>query len=287
MTSPSLSIQSLLQKHNLAPKHYLGQNFLIDDNVFNKIIAAADLKENELVIEVGPGPGNLTAKLATRAKKVIAIEKDAAMVNILKDKTKKLENVAIIEDSILKARLSRLIQSFSSYKVVANIPYYLTSPIIRLFLEQTPLPVSMTLLIQKEVAERIVSKNKDAGVLSVLVQFYGRPEIIDFISRNAFWPIPKVDSAIIKISNIKKPEGFSATDIKNFFRLINIGFSSRRKTLANNLSAGLKLPKNEVIKIFETLKLSPNIRAQELSVENWKKLLFDKEISEKINIEIK
>lgn len=277
------SIQSLLQKYNLTPKHYLGQNFLIDETVFNKILAAADLKENELVIEIGPGPGNLTEKLAERAKKVITIEKDAVMIAILRDKMKNFRNITIIENSILKANLAQLIQPYSSYKVVANIPYYLTSPIIRLFLEQTLLPVSITLLIQKEVAERIVSKNKDAGVLSVLVQFYGRPEIIDFVSKEAFWPVPKVDSAIIKISDIKKPDGFTATDIKNFFRLVNIGFSSRRKTLANNLSAGLKIPKNEMPGILAAVKLSPNIRAQELSIGEWKTLFRDKEISKKMN----
>lgn len=277
-----LSIQSLLQKYGLTPKHYLGQNFLIDESVFNKILNAADLGGNELVIEIGPGPGNLTEKLAERAKKVIAIEKDTPMVAILKDRTKKYQNIVIVESSILKANLSQLTRPYSSYKVVANIPYYLTSPIIRLFLEQIPLPASITLLIQKEVAERIVSKNKDAGVLSVLVQFYGRPEIIDLVPKNAFWPVPKVDSAIIKISDIKKPDGFTAIDIKNFFRLVNIGFSSRRKTLTNNLSAGLKIPKNEVIKILEALKLSPNLRAQELSIEKWKILFRDKEISAQI-----
>ena len=282
--SPS-PIQSLLQKYNLAPKHYLGQNFLIDEKIFNTILAVADLKKTDLVLEVGPGPGNLTEKLAEQAEKVVAIEKDANMVSILKDRMKKFNNIVIAENSILKANISQMVYPYSRWKVVANIPYYLTSPIIRLFLNQTLLPDSIILLIQKEVAERIVSQNKSAGVISVLVQFYGKVEIIDYVPKEAFWPMPKVDSAIIKIYDIKKPNNFSAEDIKNFFRLVNIGFSSRRKTLANNISAGLKMPKNETAKILENAKLSPNIRAQELSVEEWKTLFQNKEIAEKINIQ--
>ncbi len=278
----SSSIQSLLKKHNLFPSHSLGQNFLIDEKVLAEIIEAADLKKSDLVLEVGPGPGNLTEKLAGRVRKVIAVEKDEKMAAFVQERLKNHPNIAIINRDILKTDISALIEPGADWKVVANIPYYLTSPLIRLFLTLKQKPQEMILLVQKEVGERIAAGHKNAGVITVLVNFYGKAEIIDFVSKESFWPMPQVDSALIKIRAIAQPEGFDAPTTKNFFRLVKIGFSGRRKTLANNLSAGLKLPKNETIKILEAVKLSPNARAQELSVEEWKKLLFTEKIALKI-----
>lgn len=281
MNSPDASsIQSLFKKYGITPSKRLGQNFLIDNKILDKIIEASKLDKNDLVIEIGPGTGNLTKKLANSAGFVIAVEKDFQMVKILKDVLVKFKNVEIIEGDILKINLPNFFKKISAnyrlqttdYRLIANIPYYLTSSIIRQFLEEKIKPKEMMLLVQKEVAERIAAQKGDTSFISILAQFYGKPKIIDFAPKESFWPIPKVDSAIIKISNIKKPDGFKPEDIKNFFRLVKMGFSSRRKTLANNLAAGLKIPRNKIIEILESADLPPKTRAQELTIEQWKKL---------------
>lgn len=302
------SLQSILNRYNLTPDHLLGQNFLINEEALAKIIGAADLKKSDVVLEVGPGTGILTKELAKNAGSVIALEKDRRMIAILKEILRDHSNVKIIEGDILKINIAEILQNSDSlhniarekitlnpplqkeeitktpsfkrgindisgaYKIIANIPYYLTSPLIRLFLENEPRPQEMVILIQKEVAERIANKGGDTSVLSILVQFYGAPEIVSIVKRESFWPIPDVDSAIIKISDIKKPEEYDEETTKKFFRLVKIGFSGRRKTLANNLSAGLKIEKNEITSIIVSLGLPSAIRAQELTIEQWKTL---------------
>ena len=178
----------------------------------------------------------------------------------------------------MKINLEQVIKSNQKYKIVANIPYYITSPIIKLFLESSVNPKEIILLVQKEVAERICGAPGKMSVLALSVQIYGEPKIIDFVSKNSFWPPPKVDSAILKISNIKSADEVKKNlelenaSLKNLFRIIKIGFSSKRKKLANNLSVGLDLEKEEVLKIFEKLRINKNVRAQELSLEEWTKL---------------
>lgn len=271
-------IKKILKQNNLAALKQFGQHFLVDEEVLLKIIEAAELDKKDIVIEAGPGLGILTCELALKCRKVIAVEKDRKMAGLLKKNLARLGNVEIVEGDILKVDLGRLIKGEQKYKVVANIPYYITSPILKLFLESSVKPKTMVLLVQKEVAERICAAPGKLSVLALSVQIYGEPKIIDFVSQNSFWPVPKVDSAILKISGVKtsveveKKLKLKKTDINNLFRIIKIGFSSKRKKLTNNLSAGLNLEREEIIKIFKKLKISENSRAQELSLEKWAEL---------------
>ena len=274
-------IKNILRQNNLAALKRLGQHFLVNEKVLKKIVGAADLSKKDVVIEIGPGLGILTRELALKCRKVIAIEKDRKIAGLLKENLKSFNNVEIIQDDILKIDLKKVPVSLrktgtlNSYKVIANIPYYITSPILKLFLESSVKPKAMVLLIQKEVAERICAAPGKLSVLALSVQIYGEPKIIDLVSKNSFWPVPKVDSAILKIDSIKsaaeveKNLKLKKTDINNLFRIIKIGFSSKRKKLANNLSAGLNLEKEEILKIFKKLEINKNSRAQELDLDEW------------------
>jgi 16S rRNA (adenine1518-N6/adenine1519-N6)-dimethyltransferase len=264
------SLKEILKKYKAFPIKRLGQNFLIDQNVLKKILEAAELLKRDIVLEVGPGIGNLTVELAKKAKKVIAVEKDKRMVEILKERLKeeKIENVEIVNEDILK-----FLPSFKlkwSYKVVANIPYYLTSRLIRNLLEMKRKPKLIVLMVQKEVAQRICAKPPKMNLLAVSVQFYAKPEIVSFVSKNCFWPRPKVDSAIIKISSIKKQK--ATKEEKLFFKIVKAGFSHPRKQLINNLSEGLRKDKKIVEEWLLSCSISPNKRAENLSVKDWKKI---------------
>ena len=214
-------------------------------------------------MEVGPGTGILTAELAQKAKRVIAIEKDKKMIEILGQSLKDFKNVEIINQDILKFNIDK------KYKVVANIPYYLTSALIRKFLEDKNQPSQMILMIQKEVAQRIVATPPNMSILSASVQFYAEPKILFYVSKNSFWPAPKVDSAVIKIEPKNKPDQVSPT---LFFNILKAGFSSPRKQLAGNLSKGLKIKKEEAEKLLLQNDIDPKQRAETLSMEDWEKL---------------
>lgn len=251
----------------------LGQNFLKDKSVVDKITQSAKLKPDDFVIEIGPGKGILTEELAKNAGKVLAIEIDKKLLLLLKEKFKNQKNVEIINANILKINLATLLgSSIPEYKVIANIPYYITSPIIRLFLEAEFPPQEMILMVQKEVAERIAAKPGQMSILAVSVQYYADTEILFEVNRDSFDPVPEVDSAVIKITRNKEREVGSKLETENFFRIVRAGFSSKRKTLINNLANGLHLNKNEVAEKLKTVSLSGTARAQELSVEDWKKL---------------
>jgi 16S rRNA (adenine1518-N6/adenine1519-N6)-dimethyltransferase len=253
------SLFSTDKSQSIKPKKLLGQNFLQDQNIIEKIIKTANLNKKDVVLEIGPGLGILTEKLALKTKKVIAIEKDSFLAQKLKDK--KIKNVKIIEGDILE--IGDPIKT--PHKVVANIPYYLTSILIRKLLAQKNKPIEIILMIQKEVAKRICSKPPQMNILSVSVNYYANPKIIGFVSKNCFWPKPKVDSAIIKI--IPKNLEYENEDI--FFKLIKKGFSCPRKQLINNLS---NKNKDIVNKWLIENKINPSVRAESLSVEDWKKL---------------
>jgi len=253
-------MKEILKKHKIRPLKRLGQNFLIDKRVLEKIVNAANLSSKDIVLEIGPGLGVLTIELAKRVKKVIAIEKDRRMCEILKKVLKDYKNVEIINADILKIENCKL----KIGKLVANLPYYITSPVIRKFLEINP-PTGgklklMILMVQKEVAQRICAQPPKMSLLSIAVQFYAEPEIINYVSKKSFYPQPKVDSAIIKI--IPKP--IPKINTKKFFNLVKKGFSSKRKMLKNNL--GIKES------LFEELGLNPKTRAENLAVQNWIKL---------------
>ena len=266
-------IKGLLKKYKIKPLKYLGQNFLIDSSVFKKIIKAANLSKNDIVLEIGPGTGNLTIELAKRVKKVIAIEKDKRMVEVLKEVLKDFKNVKIIQGDILKTYNLQL--TTYNYKVVANLPYYLTSPVIRKFLENPPAggqPKEMILMVQKEVGQRICSSKK-MNLLAVSVQFYAKPEIISFISKNSFWPKPKVNSAIIKI--IPHKSVLIRINPRLFFKVVKAGFSHPRKKVLRNLEKELKLNRKKVEGIFLRNKIDFNSRAENLSLKDWLSLVQD------------
>lgn len=257
-----------LKKNNLWAKKGLGQNFLVDKNALNKIVEAAEIKENNLVIEVGPGVGTLTSELIKQAGEVAAVEMDEKLAELLGQQFK--NSLKIICSDILSVNLNELVGN-RKYKVVANIPYYITSKIIELFLTAENKPESIVLLVQKEVAERICAKAGAMSVLSISVQLYGKPEIVGIVPKESFFPSPKVDSAILRIASIQNTDN-SKQDEKLFFRCVHIGFASRRKTLANNLSAGYHIDKKKASDIINAIGLSESVRAQELSIEDWKRL---------------
>lgn len=266
-------IKDLLNKYGIKPNKRMGQNFLIDDSVLEKIASAAKLSENDVVLEIGPGTGILTFSMAKKVKKIITVEKDKNLVKILNNelRIKNIKNVEIIHSDILKIHNS-LFQIHDSYKLVANLPYYITSPIIRMFLEDPPAgkkPELMILMVQKEVAERICAKPGQMSVLSVAVQFYAHPEVISIVPKTSFYPQPKVDSAIIRI--IPKrilPE----IDTGKFFNLIRAGFSAKRKFLINNLSCKLQIANGELQIAFGRAEIDLKSRAENLSVEDWIKI---------------
>ena len=248
---------------DIKPNKRLGQNFLIDKSALNKIISAADLSEKDIVLEIGPGTGILTRELLKTAQKVVAVEKDKKMAEILRDNFKEYKNLEVINKDILK--IDDL--NIKEYKLVANIPYYITSPIIRKFLEYPNPPKLMVLTIQKEVAQRICAKPPDMNLLAVSVQFYAKPEIISHVFKNSFWPKPKVDSTILKIQDIKNknPE----VNIDSFFILLKAGFKQPRKQLLNNISNGLRIEKNEARNLLIKAKIRPEQRPETLTVQNW------------------
>lgn len=278
LTNPA-TIQSILKKYNLAPNKFLGQNFLIDENVLYKIIEAADLKAGDNVLEIGPGLGTLTEALCQKGANVIAIEKDKDLIPALRDNLKDFETFTLIEDDFLELDFEKLISAFrkkgkTKYSVISNIPYYVTSPVIRKILSAEHLPEQIVFLVQREVAERIAAKAGGTSFISVLVQFYGTPNVVEIVKPESFWPAPEVDSAILKIVLDRKRKN-SAEEKKGLWRLVKIGFAARRKTLANNLSAGLRIPREKAEEIIKSLGFGAKARAQELEVEDWIKL-FDK-----------
>jgi len=262
-------IKSTLKKYRIRPSKKLGQNFLIGKGAIKKIITAANLQLSDLVLEIGPGLGTLTQELAKRVKRVIAIEKDPRMVEILRETMSDFKNIKIIQDDILKVEICKLLKN--SYKVVASLPFYLTAPVIRKFLEKEKIkPLQMVLVIQKEVAQRICVKPPEMNLLAVSVQFYAQPEIISFISKKSFWPQPKVEGAIIKISpkKILWDPDFNSL----FFQIIKAGFSQPRKQLINNLAKGLKIDKKKVEQWLLKNNIPADRRAEALGLQNWLKL---------------
>jgi 16S rRNA (adenine1518-N6/adenine1519-N6)-dimethyltransferase len=273
----SIVIKEILEKYQIKPSKSLGQNFLIDKNILDKIINASNLSKQDVVLEVGPGIGTLTQELAKSAGKVIAIEKDHDMINILSETIKEFKNIEIIEGDILNLSEENYKQITADYKLIANIPYYLTSHLIRTFLENPPTskpPEEIILLIQKEVAKRICAKPPEMSLLAVSVQFYAKAKIISYVSKNCFLPAPKVDSAIIKITPhiIEGDKELNNFSNEKFFRIVKAGFSHARKQLANNFNKTFKIKREEIEEWLLKNNIKPNQRAETLSVEDWKNL---------------
>lgn len=281
--------KEICKKYNIKPVRSKGQNFLINEGVYNKIIESAGLEKNDIVIEVGPGLGFLTEKLAKQAKKVIAVELDDKLAKLLEKRLKDqgIKNVEVVNENILRIRNQELGIKNHDYRVVANLPYNITSIFLRKFLSGENKPESMTLMLQKEVADRIVAGPGKMSLLAVSVQFYGEAKIIGYVQRNNFWPEPEVDSAIIQLRIRNYPPirpsnlagrragklGITNINEKEFFRLVKIGFSAKRKMLKNNLANGFHINPSEALARIKSAGFSQNLRAQELSAEDWGKLL--------------
>lgn len=291
-----------LKQHGLWAKKRFSQNFLVDKAALDKIVEAADLNSEELVVEIGPGTGILTERLVEESGHLISVELDRDLAGLLPShlsnkyqaellgegkEIKKTEDANIVIDlnykiidslhrfTLINADALRLnlddIIAGRPYKVVANIPYAITSKIFELFLTKKKRPQSMVILVQKEVAERVCAKPGSMSTLAISVQLFGKPEIVDIVRADSFFPAPKVDSAILRIASYQSPV-VSLQDQKEFFRCVHIGFAARRKTLVNNLSSGYQLDRKTVSDILIKIGLKETVRAQELTIDQWKKL---------------
>ena len=268
----------VLQKYNFNFQKKFGQNFLIDEHVLDKIIRAAEITKDDYVLEIGPGIGTMTQYLACAAREVTAVEIDRALIPILEDTLKEYDNVSIINEDILKVDIAALAKEKNGgrpIKVVANLPYYITTPIIMgLFESHVPLE-SITVMVQKEVADRmqVGPGTKDYGALSLAVQYYAEPYIVANVPPNCFMPRPAVGSAVIRLTRHQKPP-VEVMDEKLMFRLIRASFNQRRKTLVNGLSnaPGLKVSKEQVVQALEEMELSATIRGEALTLEQFASL---------------
>ncbi len=272
LTSPKY-LRELLSRHGFRFSKSLGQNFLIDENILQKIVKGADISPHDRVLEIGPGVGTLTSAIAQQGAEVVAVELDRALLPILKETLEEYPNAKVIHGDILKLNLNQLLQdNFKdvSFKVVANLPYYITTPIIMRFLEEELPYSSITVMIQKEVAQRMAAQpdSKEYGALSVAVQFYTEPRIIGKVPAGVFMPQPKVDSMIITLEKRSKP----AVDVKSsalFFQVVKAVFAQRRKTLLNTLNDAeiSDMSKPELSSMLSSLNINPQRRGETLSLE--------------------
>ncbi len=266
-------VRTALKLAGIRPNKQLGQHFLVDGESLLAIIDAAGPLPQDTVLEIGPGLGVMTRPLTERAGKVVAVETDAILVSLLERDAP--ANLEVVEQDILKFDTKSLPRG---YKVIANIPYYLTSKIFRLFIESPNPPSVMSVLIQKEVAERLTAQPGKLSVLGLSVQYYGRPEIVAIVERHKFWPAPKVDSAVVRVE-VTGP-AFPA-DPQRLFRLIKAGFGEKRKQLKNALAGGLNLSGDLAVDLIIRARLESTSRAQELSLDDWHRL-YDLAIAEDI-----
>ncbi len=255
----------------VAPKKSLGQNFLVNQGILEKIVRAARITSNDTVLEIGPGTGALTRELAQRAGSVIAVEKDRRLIPELQEQFGIRANVRIVEGDVLFFKPSDHKLQASGYKIVGNIPYYITSRFLKTVLESWPAPELIVLTVQKEVAERICAKPPHMNLLALSVRFYAEPEIVGKVSRGSFRPVPNVDSAIIKLTirNLQP----TTQRAERFFKLLRAGFAHKRKKLISNLAGGLGIQKTGLEEIFKVLPLESTVRPEELSLDQWLRLL--------------
>jgi len=273
------SVRTLLKRYHLQPRKELGQHFLSDPNLLNRIVQAADLSPETTVLEIGPGLGTLTRHLAQAAGRVIAVELDEAMCQVLRQELTDLSNVDVVPGDILQIDPADLLASPTgktgestadapAYTVVANLPYYITSAAIRHLLESAPPPRRVVLTVQQEVAQRIVAMPGKMSLLAISVQFYGHPRIMARIPAAAFTPPPQVDSAVIRIDMYDTPP-VGVPSAHAFFRVARAGFSQKRKQMKNALSGGLGLPSDQVATTLNRAGIDPRRRAQTLSLAEW------------------
>lgn len=266
----------ILKKYNISANKSLGQNFLINDSVVNKIVESAEITKNDLVIEIGPGLGNLTEFLLEKAGKVIAIELDQRMLEILNDRFSLYDNFEIINEDVLKVNLNELISKnknseIKNAKIVANLPYYITTPIIMKLLEEKLDIETITVMVQKEVADRLIAipGEKLSGAITYSVYYYATSENVTIVENNSFIPEPEVDSEVIKLS-IRKNPPVELLDENQFFKTVKASFMQRRKTLINALvNDGILKNKQDAKKLFDDLNMDYNTRGESLSIEKF------------------
>ena len=266
----------ILKKYNISANNSLGQNFLINDSVVNKIVESAEITKNDLVIEIGPGLGNLTEFLLEKAGKVIAIELDQRMLEILNDRFSLYDNFEIINEDVLKVNLNELISKnknseIKNAKIVANLPYYITTPIIMKLLEEKLDIETITVMVQKEVADRLIAipGEKLSGAITYSVYYYATSENVTIVENNSFIPEPEVDSEVIKLS-IRKNPPVELLDENQFFKTVKASFMQRRKTLINALvNGGILKNKQDAKKLFDDLNMDYNTRGESLSIEKF------------------
>lgn len=259
-------IKQELRKFGLSAKKTFGQNFLVNQNVLREICDAADIGENETIVEIGPGPGGLTQYLIEKAQKLIAVELDQDMIVFLKNNLGEVANLEIVEQNALN-----YIPTEKNYKIVANIPYHITSPLLRHFLlEVEHKPSKVVLMIQDEVAKKIADP-KNQSVLSLQVKVFGEPKYLFKVPKEDFYPMPKIDSAVISIQAFDKPL-VEKEKLETFFKTVKIGFSQKRKKLMNSFLASGRFSKEKLEDLFQQAQIDPDRRPQTLSIEEWKML---------------
>lgn len=269
----------LIRKYNISAKKNLGQNFLIDEKAIESILRASNVNKDDLVIEIGPGLGTLTSELVNKAGKVICIELDNKMVKILEERFKLYNNLKIINEDVLKLDLNKIIkeekkENIKNTKIVANLPYYITTPIVMKLLEEKLDVKDITVMVQKEVAERLacIPGEKETGSITYTVWYYSNPKIIADVSKESFIPKPEVTSSVIKFEILNKPR-VEVKDEKEFFRLIKIAFFQKRKTLVNALlNGGVFKSREEIENILEKIGLDNKVRGEKLTLEDYKKI---------------
>ena len=264
--------KSQLHRLGTRAKKGLGQHFLVDRGVLEKIISAAELAPSDTVIEVGPGLGILTGELVKKAANVIAIEADSKLASSLQKTFSKIPQLTVLNADVLEIDPREIFaKKRQSYKIVANLPYYIAAPILRHFLEASLKPSLMVVMVQKEVGQSIVAAPGDMSILGISVQLYGKPIIVGYVPALSFYPQPKVDSAIVRIDVYPKP-AVEVRDIAGFFEIVKAGFSAPRKQIRNSLALGLQVTSAEAEELLEKAGISPQRRPETLSLEEWAKL---------------
>jgi 16S rRNA (adenine1518-N6/adenine1519-N6)-dimethyltransferase len=276
MENITAKTKELCRIYDIRPARSKGQNFLINEGIYQAIINAAQIKKEDTILEVGPGLGFLTAELSKKAARIIAVELDDKLAGILTIAidSQDVKNVEIINQDILNFNTAKYLKNDEEYRIVANLPYNITSIFLRTFLTSARPPKSLVLMLQKEVAERIITTAPDMTMLSLSVQYYGTPKIVKIVPSSDFWPAPTVDSAILHFSYDRPhPTPESLAEAKNFFRIARIAFRAKRKMLKNNLQGGLKLSASDLEKALLEAGINLKARAEDLSLEQWQLLV--------------
>lgn len=263
---------ALIRRMGIDPKRSLGQNFLLDPGHLDEIVAAADLQPDDTVLEIGPGPGTLTTRLAAAAGTVVAVELDDRLIDPLRAEFADRPHVQIVHGDILKLSPPTLFAGPTPrYKVVANLPYYITSAVLRHVLEAVPPPTLAVVLVQEEVAERICAQPGDLSILAVSIQVYAEPKLVHRIPAGAFYPQPKVDSAVLRLA-VRPEPAVTRVPLDRYFAVVRAGFSQKRKQLANSLSGGLRLAKPMVADALKTAGVDPARRAETVDLAEWERI---------------